>query len=109
MHDLRREFDENDLTYVETKAIRFMATNARVYKCLKNLTDQDWANMRVADRKMQEALKTEIERSSESWKNSSYGWCWQTQGMRRQPTYEELLVISERQYDAKTTYAPNSK
>ena len=72
MHDLRQEFDEKYLMYVETKAIRFMASNARVYKRLKNLTEQDWANMRVADRKRQEALKTEIERSSESWKNSPY-------------------------------------
>ena len=66
MHDLRREFDENDLMSVETKAIIFMANNARVYKRLKNLTEQDWANMRLADRKRQEALKTEMERSSES-------------------------------------------
>jgi hypothetical protein len=109
MHDLRREFDEKDLMSVETKAIRFMASNARIYKRLKNLTEQDWANMRVADRERQEELKKEMERSSESWKNSPYGFCWQTQGMRRQPTYEELLVISERQYDAKTTSAPTSK
>ena len=85
MHDWRREFDEKDLMSVETKAIKFMATNARVYKRLKNLTEQDLANMRVADKKRQEALKTEIERSSESLKNSHYGWCWQTQRMRRQP------------------------
>ena len=74
MLDLRREFDEKDLMSVETKAIIFMATNARVYKRLNNLTERDWANMRVADRKRQEALKTEIERSSESWKKSPYGW-----------------------------------
>ena len=109
MHDLRQEFDEKDLMSVETKAIRFMSTNARVYKRLKNLTEQDWANMRLADRKRQEALKTEMERSSESWKNSPYGLCWQTQGMRRQPTNEELLVLSERQFDGKTTSAPTSK
>ncbi len=61
MHDLRREFDEKDLMMcVESKAIRFVATNARVYKRLKNLTEQDWANMRVVDRKRQEALKKKI-------------------------------------------------
>ncbi len=86
-----------------------MAHTERINKRLKNLTEQDWANMRVADRTKNEALKNEIEYSFESQKKSPYGWCWLTQGMRRYPTNEELHVISERNYDAKTTFVPTSQ
>ncbi len=55
MHDLGREFDANDLKFVEINAIRFMAYTARINKRFKNLTAQDWANMRVADRTRDEA------------------------------------------------------
>jgi len=108
MHDMGRAFDASDLKFVEPKAIRFMAHTARISKRLRNLTEHNRANMKAVDKAGNETLKNEIKSSFESWRKSLYGYCWLTQGMRRQPTKEELHVISERIYDAMTASLPTS-
>jgi hypothetical protein len=109
MKELEAEFDESDLKGVEEKATSFIARNALLNKRLRNLTDQDWANMRPSDMAKKAALKKEMELCYERWSNSPYGYCWLIQGLRREPTSEEINVILKRRFDAKTTSVPTTQ
>ena len=109
VHDLEEEFDEKHLNDIRERATSFIARNALLSKRVNNLTDRDWANMNASDKMKMEAIKLENELCYERWKKGPYGCCWLTQGLRRQPTAEELNVIFQRRFDAKTTVVPTTQ
>jgi hypothetical protein len=106
---LKREFDEHELRGIKGKAMRFIVMSAQAGKRLTTLAEQDWSDMPDVDRTKYAALLKEMEVSHESWRKSPYGSCWIEQGMRRQPTIEELQIIAKRNFVEKTTHDPTPK
>ena len=109
MQDLKQEFHQYELKGVQEKAMRFISRTSQVDRRLTTLTDQDWTDMLDVDRTRNAALLKKIEDSHESWRKSPYGSCWVEQGMRRQPTIEELQIIAKRNFVGMTIHDPAPK
>ena len=109
MHELEQEFDAADLEGVQDKAMSFMARNAQAYRRLLNMTDQDWLNLREAEKKRMIEVKDSVELSFENWKKGPYGYFWLIQGLRRQPSAEELDVFSKRKFEANCNLVPTTQ
>jgi len=54
-------------------------------------------------------LKQGMELCYERWSNDPYGFRWLIQGLRRQPTSEELNGIFKRRFDEKTKDVPKTQ
>jgi hypothetical protein len=87
---LRNEFDKSELDAAQVPAMRYMARCARVFKRLKQKTENDWLAMESNERERQRAELDDFEMSTDAWRQSAYGFMWEIQKIKRQPSAQEL-------------------
>ena len=90
MDILQNEFDKSELDGAQDTAMRYMARCALVFKRLKQKTENDWLAMESNERERQRALLDDFEMSRDAWRQSAYGFMWEIQNIKRQPSAQEL-------------------
>jgi hypothetical protein len=90
MDILQNEFNKSELDGAQDTATRNMARCALVFKRLKQKTENDWLAMESNERERQRALLDDFEMSKDAWRQSVYGFMWEIQKIKRQPSAHEL-------------------
>ena len=92
MHDLEREFDVSELRGVKEKVITYISRTAGLFKRLQNITEEEWSSMSQSSRDKKRKVMNDLEDAAETWRRGPYGHFWIKEGMKRQPTTDEINI-----------------
>jgi hypothetical protein len=109
MHELDREFDVSELRGVKEKVITYISRTAVLFKRLQNMTEEEWLSMSQDSRERKREMLKELKVAAESWKNSPYGYLWIKEGMRRQPTANEINLCEKQTMEAVSAPVPPAR
>ena len=74
-----------------------MAKSVRMFKRLKNISEEACERISEAYRIKQRALLEEFELEAENWRRGPYGTLWNNNNLRKQPTDKEIDECHQRQ------------
>jgi hypothetical protein len=95
---LQKEIDKSELDGAREKAISYMARNALMFTRLNQLNENGWLAMNNKERERKRALFNEFNMSTYAGRQSAYGFMWEIQKIKRQPSAKELA-----EYEANLT------
>jgi len=78
-------------------------------KRLQNMTEEEWLSMSQDSRERKREMLKELKVAAESWKNSPYGYLWIKEGMRRQPTANEINLCEKQTMEAVSAPVPPAR
>jgi hypothetical protein len=96
MHELGRDFEVSELRGVQDKIVTYISRNAALFRRLQNMTEEEWLSMSEDSRDKKRRMLVDFEDAAERWKHSPYGYFWLHEGMRRQPTQDEIELCAQR-------------
>ncbi len=87
---LQNEFDASKLNGAEFKIVKHINRCGRVFKRLKDISEEAWERMTEGERLRQRAMLEDLEHGAETWRRGPYGKFWIGSNLRRQPTKVEI-------------------
>ena len=95
MRELDREFEVSELRGVKEKVHTYISRTAVLFRRLQTMTDEEWLSMSQVSREKKRDMLQELESAAETWKNSPYGYFWIKEGIKRQPTTDEIKLCEQ--------------